>query len=146
MVDDNNPLNEFDRKIKKSRENTSIPREELSKLLNRDKRTIVNWESGATLPSVLQLIEMIQVFNVEPGYILEHFIGINKLPSNQELNEIIQKIKTLYNDPDMREDLKKQIELLELKWKQLASQRKRKKVQNDIQEQDRRAGGKGAWR
>lgn len=68
----------FGEKLRQARKRKKLTQEELSKLVNVSKRTIVNYESGAIYPKDRKMYyTLADVLELEPGYLLsedEEFI------------------------------------------------------------------------
>ncbi len=86
-------------------------RKKLANLLNRDERTINNWLSGNSLPSVKKLIKIIEMFNADPKYLFFPFLG----EEDQEYIELCNIAKQIFKFPEEKEQLKDYIRYLQSK-------------------------------
>ena len=60
----------FSKRLKDLRKENNISQLELAKLLNMTKMAISHWESGHSEPSISQLIEISNYFDVTVDYLI----------------------------------------------------------------------------
>ena len=60
----------FNQRLKELRKEKNISQLELAKLLNMTKMAISHWESGHSEPSISQLIEISNYFDVTVDYLI----------------------------------------------------------------------------
>ena len=60
----------FNQRLKDLRKENNISQLELAKLLNMTKMAISHWESGHSEPSISQLIEISNYFDVTVDYLI----------------------------------------------------------------------------
>ena len=53
--------------IKKFREDNGFKQEQISSIIGVDRSTYSKWESGATMPNIVQLAKLAAIYSVEIG-------------------------------------------------------------------------------
>jgi len=98
-------------RIKKARESAKLSQEELAKKLNIGKRTLIDYEKGASEPKVSTLLNIAKYCNTDPIWLLlgetNHTHNENK---PNDLETICTYIKDL-NQTDRKKVLKYVLEL-----------------------------------
>ena len=69
-------INQIGIRIKKARKESKLTQIKFAELLNlseHSRQTVSKWETGAQVPSVVDLIKMCEIFDCEIGYLLGEF-------------------------------------------------------------------------
>jgi transcriptional regulator with XRE-family HTH domain len=76
---------------------------QFAKLLKKNAGTLRNYESGNYLPSVKTLIEMVEVLEASPDYLLGPLVETRV---DDELNTIIERLKRICGSEEDRDAIK----------------------------------------
>lgn len=63
--------------IKKFREDNGFKQEQISSIMGVDRSTYSKWESGATMPNIVQLAKLAAIYAVEVGKFFEFDFNLN---------------------------------------------------------------------